>query len=150
MNTSEKRRTGARGFRRRLLHPPFVSVGGSLLIAAFASDVMYYQTSLAEWANSSAWLITAGLVLALLAAIALLIDIATGRGTPISWPDFILLTAAALLSLVNVFVHSRDAWSSIMPEGIWLSAVVAILLVIEAFRGWTVAATPAVHEGGNE
>jgi uncharacterized membrane protein len=133
-----------------LLHPPFVSVGGSLLIAAFASDLMYYQTSLMAWANSSAWLITAGLVLALLAAVALVTDIATGRGRPISWLDFVLLTAASLLSLVNVFVHSRDAWTSVVPEGIWLSAVVAILLAIAAFRGWTVTTATVVREGDAE
>jgi uncharacterized membrane protein len=133
-----------------LLHPPFVSVGGSLLIAAFASDLMYYQTSLMAWANSSAWLITAGLVLALLAAVALLTDIATGRTVTISWLDFVLLTAASLLSLVNAFVHSRDAWTSVVPEGIWLSAVVAILLVIEAFRGWTVTTATVVRKGDSE
>jgi uncharacterized membrane protein len=149
MNASG-RRTTARAFPRLLLHPPFVSVGGSLLIAAFASDLIYYQTSLMAWANASAWLITAGLVLALLAAIALLTDIARGRGGPISWLDFVLLTAASLLSLVNVFVHNRDAWTSVVPEGIWLSAVVAILLVIEAFRGWTVTAAPVVCEGDSE
>jgi uncharacterized membrane protein len=133
-----------------LLHPPFVSVGGSLLIAAFASDLMYYQTSLMAWANSSAWLITAGLVLALLAAAALVTDMATDRAVTISWLDLVLLTAASLLSLVNVFVHSRDAWTSVVPEGIWLSAVVAILLVIEAFRGWTVTAASIVREGDSE
>jgi uncharacterized membrane protein len=149
MNVSG-RRTSARGFRRWLLHPPFVSVGGSLLIAAFASDLMYYQTSLMAWANSSAWLITAGLVLALLAAVALLTDVATGRAVTISWLDFVLLTGASLLSLVNVFVHSRDAWTSVVPEGIWLSAVVAILLVIEAFRGWTATTAPVVRERDSE
>jgi uncharacterized membrane protein len=133
-----------------LLHPPFVSVGGSLLIAAFGSDLMYYQTSLMAWANSSAWLITAGLVLALLAAVALLTDIVTGRGRPISWLDFVLLTAASLLSLVNVLVHSRDAWTSVVPEGIWLSAVVAILLMIEAFRGWTVTTATVVRGGDSQ
>jgi uncharacterized membrane protein len=127
-----------------------VSVGGSLLIAAFASDLMYYQTSLMAWANSSAWLITAGLVLALLAAVALLTDVATGRAVTISWLDFVLLTGASLLSLVNVFVHSRDAWTSVVPEGIWLSAVVAILLVIEAFRGWTATTAPVVRERDSE
>jgi uncharacterized membrane protein len=147
MNASEEGRTGYVDVRRRLLHPPFVSVGGSLLIAAFATDLMYRQTSLVAWANSSAWLIAAGLVLALLAAVALLVDVALGRGRPISWPDFALLTVAALLSLVNVFVHSRDAWTSVVPEGIWLSAIAAVLLVIEAFRGWTVTAVALSPKG---
>lgn len=121
-----------------LLHPPFVSVGGSLLIAGFASDWMYYQTALMQWANASSWLIAAGLILALVAAIALLVDLFTVRGRRVRWIDLVLLAVAALLSLVNAFVHSRDAWTSVVPLGLWLSAISAICLVIEAFRGWSV------------
>jgi uncharacterized membrane protein len=146
MDASDDRRIVARGHSRWLLHRPFVSVGGSLLIAAFASDIMYSQTSLMQWANASAWLIAAGLVLALIAAIALLIDLFAVGARRISWLDLILLAVAALLSLVNVFVHSRDAWTSVVPQGLWLSGISALLLVIEAFRGWT-ATVPLVREG---
>jgi uncharacterized membrane protein len=57
----------------------------------------------------------------------------------IRWPDFGLLAAAALLSLVNVLVHTRDAWTSVVPAGITLSAVVAVLLVVAGVRGWQAA-----------
>jgi uncharacterized membrane protein len=147
MNASEERPAGATEHPRWLLHPAFVSIGGSLLIAAFPSDIMYYQTSLMQWANASSWLIAGGLVLALVAAIALLIDVFSGRGRPIGWLNFILLTAAALLSLVNVFIHSRDAWTSVVPEGLWLSGIAALLLLVVAFRGWTVTAAPIIRRG---
>ena len=39
-----------------------------------------------------------------------------GRARRIGWLSFILVAAAALLSLVNVFVHSRDAWTSVVPK----------------------------------
>ena len=68
--------------------------------------------------------IAVGLVLALLAAIVLVIDVISGRAGRISWIRFIVVAAAALLSLLNIFVHSRDAWTSVVPEGIWLSAIV--------------------------
>jgi len=128
-----------------LVHPFFVSVGGSLLMAALGSDIMYAQTSLMQWSNASEWLIAVGLVFALLSAIALLIDVALGVGRPISWLDFILLAGAALLSLVNAFVHSRDAWTSVVPQGIWLSAIVTLLLLIVGFRGWRVTRTRRVE-----
>lgn len=130
-----------------LLHPLFVSIGGSLLIAAFASDIMYSQTSLMQWSNASEWLIATGLVFALVAALVLLIEVAIGRARPISWLDFVLLAAAALLSIVNVFVHSRDAWTSVVPEGIWLSGIVALLLLIAGVRGWTITADRGIPEG---
>lgn len=145
MNASEERHT-TRYRRPFLLHPLFVSIGGSLLMAAFATDIMYSQNSLMQWSNASEWLIAVGLLFALLAAVALVIDVLSGHG-PISWLDLILLAAAAILSLINVFVHSRDAWTSVVPQGIWLSGIVTLLLVIVAVRGWTATAVPLIREG---
>jgi uncharacterized membrane protein len=147
MNASDRRRSPAPYRRLWLLHPFLVSIGGSLLMAAFATDIMYSQTSLIQWSNASEWLIAAGLVLALLAAVALVIDVASGNGRRLSRLDFLLLAAAAVLSIVNVFVHSRDAWTTVVPEGIWLSGIVTLLLLIVGIRGWTVTAAPIIREG---
>jgi uncharacterized membrane protein len=124
---------------RALLHRGFIGAGGVLLIAAFGTDYTYYTTALWQWANFSAWLITAGLIVTLVAVILLLIDFATGRVGRLNTGSFILVTAAALLSLINAFVHSRDAWTSVVPQGILLSAVSSILLVIAGGRGWSLA-----------
>jgi uncharacterized membrane protein len=136
------------GEARTLLHPGFVGAGSALLIAAFVTDLMYAQTSLMQWANFSAWLIAAGLVLALVATIFLIVDFATGRAGRLSWVSFLVVAAAALLSLVNVFVHSRDAWTSVVPQGLGLSLIVAVLLLIAAVRGWRVTTTRAAGLGG--
>jgi uncharacterized membrane protein len=123
---------------KSLLHPGFVGAGSTLLITALVTDLMYWETSNWQWANSSAWLITAGLVLALLATIVLIIDFATGRVGRVNWISFLLVAGAALLSLVNVFVHSRDAWTSVVPQGVSLSVIVTILLLVAAVGGWKV------------
>jgi uncharacterized membrane protein len=122
----------------KLLHPFFISLGGTLLTAALFTDYMYSSNALMQWSNFSAWLIAGGLVLALVAAIVLLIEIALGRAGAIRWPDFIVLAAAAILSIVNVLVHTRDAWTSVVPTGITLSLIVALLLIVAGVRGWTV------------
>jgi uncharacterized membrane protein len=136
------------GYRRAslLLHRNFIGAGAILLIAAFITDSTYYKTELWQWANFSAWLITAGLIVMLVAALSLLIDFATGRAGRLNTASIILVTAAALLSLVNAFVHSRDAWTSVVPQGILLSAVSTILLVIAGARGWSLAASRASRE----
>jgi uncharacterized membrane protein len=146
MNASQVRRESTPYSVPWLLHPLFVSIGGTLLMAAFATDIMYSKTSLMQWSNASEWLIAVGLLFALFGAIALAIDVA-GRGMIISWLDFALLAVAALLSLVNVFVHSRDAWTSVVPEGIWLSGIVTLLLLIVAIRGWRATSGVAVRAG---
>lgn len=131
----------------RLLHPLFVGLGGALLIAALFTDYMYFSNSLMQWANFSAWLIAGGLVLALVAVIFLLIDFALGRAGPIRWLDFGLVGTAAILSLINVFVHTRDAWTSVVPTGITLSIIVTILLLAAGLRGWCVTTIRTPERG---
>jgi uncharacterized membrane protein len=130
---------------RPLFHPPLIAGGATLLVGALATDIFYSQTADMQWANFSVWLITAGLVLALLAGLAILIDVLDGRAGPVSWVHFTALAGAALLSLLNVFVHSRDAWTSVVPQGLMLSVVVAVCLLLIGWRGWSVTAvrTPA-------
>jgi uncharacterized membrane protein len=137
------RRPIAHGHAPALLHRGFIGAGGVLLIAAFGTDYTYYTTALWQWANFSAWLITIGLIVTLVAAILLVIDFATGRAGRLNTGSFIPVTAAALLSLINAFVHSRDAWTSVVPQGILLSAISAILLLIAGARGWSLATSRA-------
>ena len=120
-------------------HSGFIGAAAALLIAAFVTDYLYSRTSLWEWANFSAWLITGGLIVMLMAVILLLVDFAAGRVRRLNAGTFILVTVAALLSLANAFVHSRDAWTSVVPQGIELSAVSTILLLIAGLRGWSLA-----------
>ena len=131
----------------RLLHPFFVGLGGTLMMAALFTDYMYLSNSLIQWSNFSTWLILGGLVLALLAAIFLLIDIVVLGAGPISWIDFGLLSLATILSMFNELVHTRDAWTTVVPTGITLSVIVTILLLIAGLRGWTVAG-PRVAKPG--
>ena len=129
-----------------LLHRGFIGASGVLLIAAFGTDYIYYTTALWQWANFSAWLITAGLIVTLVAVIFLVIDFMTGRAGRLNTGSFVPVAAAALLSLVNAFVHSRDAWSSVVPQGILLSAVSTILLLVAGARGWSLAMSRATGD----
>jgi uncharacterized membrane protein len=140
--------TNARTVREpRLLHPPLIAAGAGLLIAALVTDIFYSQTADMQWANFSVWLITAGLILALFAGIALVLDLVLGRAGAISWVHLVALAGAALLSLVNVFIHSRDAWTSVVPQGLMLSVVVAICLIVVGWNGWSVAAVRVPARG---
>lgn len=130
-----------------LLHPPFVAAGAMALIAAFLTDYMYYTTSLMQWANFSAWLIVGGLVVALIAAIFLLLDVLLGHAGPINWLEFIVLAVVVVLSIVNVLIHSRDAWTSVVPSGITISAISAVLLLVMSFRGWSLTAAKLPLQG---
>ena len=122
-----------------LLHPPLVGAGTSLLIAAFASDLFYWRTLLFQWNNISIWLLTAGLIVAAVAALALFAEVLLGLAGHLAWERFAGFAAAVLLSILNAFVHSRDAYTAVVPDGIGLSASVAIILVALGRRGWAIS-----------
>jgi uncharacterized membrane protein len=116
-----------------------------LLVAAFATDVTYAKTLLFQWDNFSIWLLTGGLLLAAFAGLALVLDIALRRIAAIDWLRFSGFVAAALLSLLNAFVHSRDAYTAVVPQGLALSALVSAILLILGWRGWGVSARHSSH-----
>ena len=133
----------------RLFHAPLVASGATLLIAALVTDVLYWRTALTQWENFSIWLITGGLLLAAVAGLALLLDLAFHRAGRMHWLDFVLLTVAALLSVLNAFIHSRDGYTAVVPQGLALSAIVAVLLLAAGWRGWSLCAV-RLRSGGTQ
>jgi uncharacterized membrane protein len=126
-------------------HPHLIGSGAVLLIATLSTDLIYMRTLLFQWENFSIWLLTGGLVLAALGGVTLILDILLHRVARIDWERFTGLAVAAMLSLLNAFVHSRDAYTAVVPQGIVLSASVAILLVFIGWWGWSVSAPPSSH-----
>jgi uncharacterized membrane protein len=63
--------------------------------------------------------------------------------------DFALLTVAALLSVLNAFIHSRDGYTAVVPQGLALSAIVAVLLLAAGWRGWSLCAV-RLRSGGTQ
>jgi len=118
------------------LHPRVIGLGATLLIAAFASDLIYWWTVRGAWETLSIWLLTVGLIVAALSGLALVIDVLRGQAGNIQWGRFLALAAAALLSLLNAFVHSRDGYTAVVPQGLALSAIVTIILLVVGRRGW--------------
>jgi uncharacterized membrane protein len=125
---------------RRPWHPRLIGPGAALLISVLVTDAIYAKTLLFQWDNFSIWLLTMGLLLAAFAGLALLFDIWSHRIEGIDWPRFLGFVAAALLSLLNAFVHSRDAYTAVVPQGLELSALACAILVILGRRGWSVSA----------
>jgi uncharacterized membrane protein len=126
-------------------HPRLIGSGAVLLIATLGTDLIYMRTLLFQWDNFSVWLLTGGLVLAALGGVTLVLDVLLRRVARIDWEKFTGLAVAAMLSLLNAFVHSRDAYTAVVPQGIVLSACVTALLVFIGWRGWSVSAPPSSH-----
>jgi uncharacterized membrane protein len=131
--------------RGRPLHRILVSFSAAYFAGALVTDLVYWQTPDVLWERFSIWLIAAGLIMAGLATIAYVIDLAGGRqiDRP-SWPRVVGYALAVLLSLINAFVHSRDGYTAVVPTGLTLSGLVIVVLLLTAWVGMALANRPRV------
>ena len=126
--------------RGRPLHKMPVSYSAAYFAGALVTDLVYLQMPDVLWERFSIWLIAAGLIMAGLATIAYVIDLASGRqiDRPV-WPRVAGYALAVLLSLINAFVHSRDGYTAVVPTGLMLSGLVIVVLVLTAWVGMALA-----------
>jgi len=100
-------------------------------VGALITDIAYARSGgTLQWVNFSSWLIAGGLVFGAITAILLLIDAVRGVR---AWPAFGLLAIACVVELINSLVHARDGWTAVVPLGLILSVVAALLILI---AGW--------------
>lgn len=114
---------------------PFPTV---LFIAAFVTDVIYSRTAYLQWQYFSVWMIAAGLFVGGFAILAALIDHFSDRRlrslAPARW-HMVLLIVIWILELINAFVHSRDGWTAVVPDGLIISAVATVLVLVGGWLG---------------
>jgi uncharacterized membrane protein len=115
---------------REPIRKVLVSFSAAYFTAALATDLAYWHVPDVLWERFSIWLITAGLIMAALAAVGYAIDLASNRSIDRpAWPGMVGYAIAVLLSLPNAFVHSRDGYTAVVPLGLTLSALVVIVLL---------------------
>ena len=131
--------------RGRPIHKMLVSFSAAYFAGALVTDLVYWQIADVLWERFSIWLIAAGLIMAGLAAVAYVIDLAGGRqiDTP-AWPRVVGYALAVMLSLMNAFVHSRDGYTAVVPTGLTLSGIVIVVLLLTAWVGMALANRPCV------
>jgi len=120
------------------LHAILLAFPFPLFLGALLSDLAYRATFQVQWANFSSWLIAGGLFVGAFALLWALVNlfrsVPGGRRRPTVY--FVVLLAMWVLGLVNAFVHAKDAWA-IMPESLYLSAIVALLALVAAWIGYS-------------
>jgi len=117
-----------------LVQFPAVCFVGTLL-----TDLAYWSTTNYLWETFSIWLLTIGCIVAAFAGIAGLITWFTHRhvrALPFAGLHVITSMAALVLSIVNAFVHSRDGYTAVVPQGLTLSIIVVVLMLLATWLGW--------------
>lgn len=122
------------------VHAMLVPIPITCFVGTFVTDTAYWRTANLLWADMSYWLLTAGLIVAILAAIAGLVDFFGERRIRAlrpAWIHAIGNVLVVILSAVNELVHFRDAWTSVVPWGLVLSGAVVLILLVTGWNGWT-------------
>ena len=108
--------------------------------AALVFDILYMRTAGVLWNKGAAWLIVFGLLLAVIPRLVNLVQVWvtsrqwSGRADRI---DFWLNLLAIVAAILNAFVHSRDAYTSVVPLGLTLSVLTVLVLLVTGWNGWT-------------
>ncbi len=121
------------------LHAVLAPITAVCLAQTLVTDLVYWKTEAMMWADMSAWFLTAGLVIGAFAVLTGLIDFfgdARVRALRSAWIYGLGSAVALLLSILNIFVHSRDAYTSVVPTGLLLSSLVVLVLLVTAWSGW--------------
>jgi uncharacterized membrane protein len=102
------------------------------------TNLTYWQTANMMWADFSAWLVTVGVITAYLVALVGVIDFLSNRlmrAQGPAWPHAIGSIVVLVLATLNMLVHSRDAWTSVVPWGLALSAAVVLISLFTEWMG---------------
>lgn len=125
---------------RHPIHVMLVPIPITCFVGALITDIVYYFTAEMMWTDFSAWLLLVGLIVGVLAAIAGLTDfLGNGRIRNLSpaWLHLLGNLVALIVAFFNVLVHTRDAWTSVVPTGLILSIITVLILPVTGWLGWT-------------
>lgn len=114
----------------RPLYAIFLSVAVVCFTATVPTDVTYQGSGgNLLWLDFSTWLLAAGLLFGAVALVLMIVDALRGAG----WVAVLLLIAAWIVELFNSLIHARDGWTAVVPTGLVLSAIGAVLALLS---GW--------------
>jgi uncharacterized membrane protein len=123
---------------RHPIHSLLAPIPIVCFVGGLSTDLIYWRTANMMWADFSAWLVTVGVVMAYLAALVGVIDFLSNRlmrAQGPAWPHVIGSVIVLVLATLDMFVHSRDAWTSVVPWGLILSAAVVLISLVTGWMG---------------
>lgn len=119
------------------IHPMLIPFPIVCFIGTLVTDVVYSRNADPGWATASHWLLGIGLVMAALAAITGLTDYLGNdriRRLSDALKHMLANVTAVVLELVN-FVLRLNNDDFITSTGVWISAVVVLILIYSGWKG---------------
>lgn len=123
---------------RHPLHPMLVPFPIAFLLGGLASDLAWVFTEDTFWARTSLWLVGCGALMGILAGIAGTVELLAVRGIrhrAASWNHFVVAVMLLGVSIVNWLSRLGDAAGTILPYGLFLSSLGALLVGVAGWLG---------------
>ena len=120
------------------LHPAIVTMPIAFLVGTAATDIAYWLTGDLFWARASFWLIVAGLVTGIVAALTGMMDfmkIGRVRKHTAGWAHMYANVTALVLTAINLGLRLGNPAENILFTGLIISVIIATLLGISGWYG---------------
>jgi uncharacterized membrane protein len=121
------------------IHPMLIPFPVAFFTATLACDIAYWRGGDIAWNTASLWLLGAGVVMALLAAVAGLIDVLGEpriRALREVWWHAGGNLLLVLIEAYNWYARYTEGTAAVMPKGLILSAVAVVLMLFTGWLGW--------------
>ena len=138
------------------IHPMLVGFPIAFLVATLVCDLVYVNGGDAAWATAALWMVGAGVVSALVAAVFGFTDFLGDeriRYLPDAWRHMLGNLAAVTLAAISWILRvTQGAQEAVMPWGLTLSVAVALILVYTGWKGGEMVfrGRVGVHEAPTE
>ncbi len=121
------------------IHPMLIPFPIAFFVATFVCDLIFWRTANENWSNAALWLLGAGIVMALLAAIAGLTDFLGERRVRSlndAWWHAGGNVVVVLIEIYNWYARYSEGTAAVVPKGLVLSLVVVGILLFTGWKGW--------------
>ena len=120
------------------IHPMLIPFPIALLVGAFVADIVFATSGDLFWAQAAFYLLGAGIVMALLAAIFGFIDFFGSqriRDISHAWQHMFANLLAVVVAVVNFLLRLGGGGDAVLPTGIILSGLTVAILLFSGWRG---------------
>jgi uncharacterized membrane protein len=121
------------------IHPMLIPFPIAFFVATLVCDLAFWRSGNGGWPAASLWLLGAGIVIALLAAIAGLIDLLGEpriRALREVWWHAGGNLLLVLIQIVSWYMRYSDGAAAVIPTGLILSVVSVLLMLFTGWMGW--------------
>ena len=124
---------------RQPFYRRFAAFAAACFVGTLFTDIAYLRTANIMWADFSDWLLTGGVIVGWATVVVAVIEtflIRSPLRSRLRARYVIGSVAALILATFDMLVHTRDAWTSVVPWGLVLSAATVLVLILTSWMTW--------------